>query len=58
MQPAGFAMETQLLVVIERQLPHGTCEVVWNADGIVLTGPAVLVAAIDLDEDWTSAASR
>jgi hypothetical protein len=30
---------------------------VWGADGaIVLTGPAVIVAEIELDEDWLSGA--
>jgi diaminopimelate epimerase len=34
-------------------VPGGTCTVCWRADGSVeLTGPAVLVAAIDLDEAW------
>jgi diaminopimelate epimerase len=34
-------------------VPGGTCEVVWPADGEVeLTGPAVLVAEIDVDEEW------
>ena len=34
-------------------VPGGTCEVVWPADGEVeLTGPAVLVAEIDVDDAW------
>jgi diaminopimelate epimerase len=34
-------------------VPGGTCEVVWRADGEVeLTGPAVLVAEIDVDDAW------
>jgi diaminopimelate epimerase len=33
-------------------VPGGTCSVVWHPDGIVLTGPAVIVAEIDLDEAW------
>jgi diaminopimelate epimerase len=34
-------------------VPGGTCEVVWPADGDVeLTGPAVLVAEIDVDDAW------
>jgi diaminopimelate epimerase len=34
-------------------VPGGRCEVVWLPDGEVeLTGPAVLVAEIDVDDDW------
>jgi diaminopimelate epimerase len=33
-------------------VPGGTCHVVWNADAIVLTGPAVIVAELELDEAW------
>ncbi len=34
-------------------VPGGTCEVVWRPDGeVLLTGPAVLVAEIELDETW------
>ncbi len=34
-------------------VPGGTCEVVWRRDGEVeLTGPAVLVAEIEVDDDW------
>jgi diaminopimelate epimerase len=37
-------------------VPGGSCEVVWRADGEVeLTGPAVLVAEIDVDDDWLAA---
>jgi diaminopimelate epimerase len=33
--------------------PGGTCQVVWRPDGEVeLTGPAVLVATIDVDPGW------
>jgi diaminopimelate epimerase len=33
--------------------PGGSCEVVWPADGEVeLTGPAVLVAEIEVDDAW------
>ncbi|MDT4918306.1 MAG: diaminopimelate epimerase [Pseudonocardiales bacterium] len=34
-------------------IPGGTCEVVWHPDGgVELTGPAVLVATIDVDPEW------
>jgi diaminopimelate epimerase len=34
-------------------IPGGTCEVVWDPSGEVeLTGPAVLVATIDVDPEW------
>ena len=34
-------------------VPGGTCEVVWQPDGEVeLTGPAVLIAEIDVDDTW------
>jgi diaminopimelate epimerase len=37
-------------------VPGGTCTVVWRPDGgIVLSGPAVIVAEIELDEDWLAA---
>jgi diaminopimelate epimerase len=37
-------------------VPGGTCTVVWRTDGdIELTGPAVIVAAIDIDEAWLAA---
>ena len=34
-------------------VPGGSCEVTWGDDDeVVLAGPAVLVAAVDLDDDW------
>jgi diaminopimelate epimerase len=37
-------------------VPGGECEVTWRPDGeILLTGPAVIVAAIELDESWLAA---
>jgi diaminopimelate epimerase len=33
-------------------VPGGTCSVVWHPDRITLSGPAVIVAEIELDEDW------
>jgi diaminopimelate epimerase len=34
-------------------IPGGTCEVVWRPDGDVeLTGPAVLVGEVDVDDAW------
>jgi diaminopimelate epimerase len=33
-------------------VPGGTCEVVWRPDDVELTGPAVLVAEIDVDDGW------
>jgi diaminopimelate epimerase len=33
-------------------VPGGTCDVVWRPDDVELTGPAVLVAAIDVDDAW------
>jgi diaminopimelate epimerase len=34
-------------------VPGGNCEVVWHPDGEVeLTGPAVLVAEIEVDDEW------
>lgn len=39
-------------------VPGGTCEVVWRADGEVeLTGPAVLVAEVEVDDSWLQAAA-
>jgi diaminopimelate epimerase len=39
-------------------VPGGTCEVTWRSDGeIVLSGPAVLVAQIDVDDAWLAAAA-
>lgn len=40
-------------------VPGGTCEVTWRAGGeMLLTGPAVLVAEIDLDDVWLAAAGE
>jgi diaminopimelate epimerase len=37
-------------------VPGGTCRVIWQPDGsIELIGPAVIVAEIDLDEQWLAA---
>lgn len=37
-------------------VPGGTCTVTWRPDGEVeLSGPAVLVGAVDLDEAWLAA---
>jgi diaminopimelate epimerase len=36
-------------------VPGGQCRVVWRPDGIELTGPAVLVAELELDDRWLSA---
>ena len=34
-------------------VPGGTCHVTWQTDGSIhLSGPAVLVAEIDLDPVW------
>jgi diaminopimelate epimerase len=33
-------------------VPGGTCSVVWKQDTITLTGPAVILAEIEVDEDW------
>jgi diaminopimelate epimerase len=34
-------------------VPGGSCEVVWHPDGEVeLCGPAVLVAEVEVDDDW------
>ena len=33
-------------------VPGGTCTVVWGPEDVELTGPAVLVAEIDVDDDW------
>jgi diaminopimelate epimerase len=38
------------------EVPGGSCEVVWRTDGEVeLTGPAVLVAEIEVDDAWLAA---
>jgi diaminopimelate epimerase len=35
------------------EVPGGRCRVVWHPDGSVqLTGPAVIVAEMELDDDW------
>jgi diaminopimelate epimerase len=40
-------------------VPGGTCRVSWDPDtGVELSGPAVIVAEIELDEDWIAAVSR
>jgi len=33
-------------------VPGGTCRVVWTDDGVELTGPAVLVGEIEIDDAW------
>jgi diaminopimelate epimerase len=34
-------------------VPGGTCQVIWHADGAIeLIGPAVILAEIELDESW------
>ena len=39
-------------------IPGGTCEVTWLPSGeVLLTGPAVLVATIDVDESWLAGAA-
>ncbi|MGH8960628.1 MAG: diaminopimelate epimerase [Jatrophihabitantaceae bacterium] len=37
--------------------PGGTCTVVWDADGVQLSGPAVIVAEVDVDDEWLATAS-
>ena len=38
-------------------VPGGTCTVTWTDDGhLVLTGPAVLVARVELPAGWTGVA--
>jgi diaminopimelate epimerase len=40
-------------------VPGGTCEVTWQADGdLQLTGPAVLVADISVEDGWLAAHTR
>jgi diaminopimelate epimerase len=40
-------------------VPGGTCQVTWNADGALhLRGPAVLVGEIELDPTWLDRAAR
>ncbi len=39
------------------EVPGGSCSVVWRADGeVLLAGPAVLVAELELDDDWLARA--
>jgi diaminopimelate epimerase len=39
-------------------VPGGTCEVRWQPDGeLLLTGPAVLVADLEVDDAWLRAAA-
>jgi diaminopimelate epimerase len=39
-------------------VPGGRCEVVWQPDGeVLLTGPAVLVGEIEVDDEWLRAAA-
>lgn len=39
------------------EVPGGRCSVVWRSDGeVLLTGPAVLVAQLELDDDWLARA--
>lgn len=36
-------------------VPGGTCEVVWQADGeVLLIGPAVLLATVEVEDAWLS----
>jgi diaminopimelate epimerase len=37
-------------------VPGGRCTVAWTPEGIELTGPAVIVADLELDERWMEAA--
>lgn len=44
--------------VWEVDVPGGSCQVTWRSDGeMVLAGPAVIVADIELDEAWLTAAA-
>jgi diaminopimelate epimerase len=39
-------------------VPGGSCQVTWRADGtMVLAGPAVMVAEVELDDVWLAAAA-
>jgi diaminopimelate epimerase len=39
-------------------VPGGSCQVTWRSDGeLVLAGPAVIVAEIELDDAWLAATS-
>jgi diaminopimelate epimerase len=37
-------------------VPGGRCSVTWTDEGIELSGPAVIVAELELDEHWLEAA--
>jgi diaminopimelate epimerase len=40
-------------------VPGGSCRVIWHADGAIeLIGPAVIVAELDLDDEWLDAVDR
>ncbi|WP_375500263.1 diaminopimelate epimerase [uncultured Jatrophihabitans sp.] len=36
-------------------VPGGRCDVQWQPDGVLLTGPAVLVADLEVDDTWLRA---
>jgi diaminopimelate epimerase len=36
-------------------VPGGTCTVTWGPEGVVLSGPAVIVAELDIDDAWLAA---
>ncbi len=37
----------------------GSCTVIWRTDGeVVLSGPAIIVAELELDDDWLAAHAR
>jgi diaminopimelate epimerase len=38
-------------------VPGGSCSVRWSPDGIELTGPAVIVAELELDDRWLEASA-
>jgi diaminopimelate epimerase len=41
------------------RVPGGSCQVTWRTDGeLILCGPAVIVAEIDVDETWLAEAAR
>ncbi|MEO8889117.1 MAG: diaminopimelate epimerase [Jatrophihabitantaceae bacterium] len=39
-------------------VPGGTCTVIWGPDGVVLSGPAVIVAELEVDDEWLAASVR
>ncbi len=39
-------------------VPGGTCHVVWSADGITLSGPAVIVAEVEVEDAWLAELAR